>query len=336
MPYHHFTREERYLVSYMVVAGFSLREIGRRIGKHHGSISREIKRNRPTYADDAVYWYDAAEFYEKERRCKARHHRRRHERLVAYVMERIKLDWSPEAISGRLKVEYTNDTQMRISHETIYRWIYLDSRNKGELYCHLRRRHKYRRRQKRYGSGRRFIPGRISIDQRPSIVDMRERFGDWEGDTLEGKQGSGGLATHVERKCRYLIAGKLPDKKAATMTQQSITSFRKTPRILRQTLTVDNGKEFSNFKELEKRTGLKVYFADPYAAWQRGTNENTNGLLRQYFPKGTDFRTISDKDVAIVVKKLNNRPRKCLNYQTPHEVFSQALRGALRSGIHLI
>jgi IS30 family transposase len=173
------------------------------------------------------------------------------------------------------------------------------------------------------------------IDQRPSIVDMRERFGDWEGDTLEGKQGSGGLATHVERKCRYLIAGKLPDKKAATMTQQSITSFRKTPRILRQTLTVDNGKEFSNFKELEKRTGLKVYFADPYAAWQRGTNENTNGLLRQYFPKGTDFRTISDKDVAIVVKKLNNRPRKCLNYQTPHEVFSQALRGALRSGIHL-
>jgi IS30 family transposase len=244
-------------------------------------------------------------------------------------MERIKLDWSPEAISGRLKVEYTSDTQMRISHETIYRWIYLDSRNKGDLHRHLRRRHKYRRRQKRYGSGRRFIPGRISIDQRPSIVDTRERFGDWEGDTLEGGKGSGGLATHVERKCRYLLAAKLTDKKAATMTQQSITSFRKTPRILRQTLTVDNGKEFSNFKELEKRTGLKVYFADPYAAWQRGTNENTNGLLRQYFPKGTDFRNIPEKDIAIVVKKLNNRPRKCLNYQTPHEVFSQALRGAL-------
>jgi IS30 family transposase len=267
MPYHHFTREERYIVSHMALAGFSFREIGRHIGKHHGSISREIKRNRPAYADDAVYWYDAALFYEKERRHKARHH--------------------------------------------------------------LRRRHKYRRRQKRSGSGRRFIPGRISIDQRPSIVDMRECFGDWEGDTLEGKKGSGGLATHVERKCRYLIAGKLPDKKAATMTRQSITSFRKTPRILRQTLPVDNGREFSNFKKLEKRTGLKVYFADPYAAWQRGTNENTNGLLRQYFPKGTDFRNIPEKDSAMVVKKLNNRPRKCLNYQTPHEVFSQTLRGAL-------
>lgn len=113
------------------------------------------------------------------------------------------------------------------------------------------------------------------------------------------------------------------------MTQQSIKLFRKTPRIFRQTLAVDSGKELSNFKELENRTGLKVYFADPYAVWQRGTNENTNGLLRQYFPKGTDFRTISDKDVAIVVKKLNNRPRKCLNYLTPHEVYRQALSGAL-------
>ena len=113
------------------------------------------------------------------------------------------------------------------------------------------------------------------------------------------------------------------------MTQQSIKFFLRTPIVLRKTLTVDNGKEFSNFKELEDKTGLKVYFADPYAAWQRGTNENTNGLLRQYFPKGTDFRNISEKEVAIVVKKLNNRPRKCLNYQTPHEVFCQALRGAL-------
>jgi IS30 family transposase len=158
-------------------------------------------------------------------------------------------------------------------------------------------------------------------------VNTRERFGDWEGDTLEGRKGTGGLVTHVERKCRYLLAAKLTDKKAVTMTQQSIKSFRRTPRALRQTLTVDNGKEFSQFKELTIKTGLEVYFADPYAAWQRGTNENTNGLLRQYFPMGTDFRNVSEKDVAIVVKKINNRPRKCLNYQTPHEVYCQALRG---------
>jgi IS30 family transposase len=158
-------------------------------------------------------------------------------------------------------------------------------------------------------------------------VATRERFGDWEGDTMEGGKGSGGIATHVERKCRYLLAAKLIDKKAVTMTQQSIRYFRKVPRILRQILTLDNGKEFRQFKELERKTGLKVYFADPYSAWQRGTNENTNGLLRQYFPKGIDFRTVSEKEVAIAVKKLNNRPRKCLNYQTPYEVYCQALHG---------
>jgi IS30 family transposase len=292
-------------------------------------VSREITRNRPTYADDAVYWYTAGESYAKERRHKARHHRRQHERLLNYVMTRLREDWSPEAISGRLKVDYPEDKTMRISTEAIYRWIYTDSRNKGSLFLRLRRRHKYRRRQKRYGSGRRFIPGRVPIHERPSLVAERVRFGDWEGDTMEGGKGTGGLMTHVERKSRYLIAGKLPDKKALSMTSGSITHFRKIPKRLRVTLTVDNGKEFSQFKEIEKKTGLTVYFADPYAAWQRGTNENTNGLLRFYFPKGTDFRLVSEKEVALVVKKLNNRPRKCLNYRTPLEVYRQALGGAL-------
>jgi IS30 family transposase len=287
MPYHHFTREERYVISHLVLADFSLREIGRRIGRHHTSIRREIERNRPTYADDAVYWYYVTHPKAMERRHKAKHHRRQHEKLRMYVFSKLRLDWSPEAIAGRLRVDYPDDKTMRISPETIYRWIYHDSKDKGNLYLHLRRRHKYRRRQKRYGSGRRFISGRISINLRPPIVDARERFGDWEGDTMEGGKGSGGLATHVERKCRYLLAVKLTDKKAATMTQESIKRFKKIPRVLRQTITLDNGKEFSQFKELEKRTGLSVYFADPYAAWQRGTNENTNGLLRQYFPKGT-------------------------------------------------
>ena len=329
MPYQHFTTEERYVIAHMHIAGFSLREIGRRLGRHHVSISREITRNRPTYADDAVYWYDAAEYYEKQRRHKARHRKRQHERLVAYVTTKHRLEWPPEAISGRLKVEYPADDQMRISHETIYHWIYLDSRTKGDLHRHLRRRHKYRRRQRRYGSGRRFIPDRVSIDLRPSLIATRERFGDWEGDTLEGGKGQGALATHVERRSRYVLAAKLTDKKASTMNLQSIGSFRSVPGRLRHTLTLDNGKEFSQFKEIEAKTGLAIYFADPYAAWQRGTNENTNGLLRYYFPKGTDFRNVSEKEVALVVKKLNTRPRKCLNYQTPYEVYRQALGGAL-------
>jgi transposase, IS30 family len=330
MPYHHFTREERYVISHLKLEGFSLREIGRRLGRHYTSISREIMRNRPTYADDAVYWYYVSQPVALERRHRARHHRRRnHRTLYAYVAARIRLDWSPETIVARLHREYPDDAGMRISPETIYRWIYLDARNKGDLYRHLRRRHRYRRKQSRYGSGRRFIPGRVPIDERPHVVETRERVGDWEGDTMEGRKGTGGLATHVERKCRYLIAAKVPDKRAETMTEQSIKCFIKTPRVFRHTLTVDNGKEFAHFKEIEAKTGLTVYFADPYSAWQRGTNENTNGLLRQYFPKGTDFRSVSDKDLALVVQKLNNRPRKCLNYQTPREVYSQALRGAL-------
>jgi transposase, IS30 family len=329
MPYHHFTAKEQYVIAHMTIAGFSQREIGRRLGRHHASIGREIRRNRPTYADDAVYWYDAAEYYAKERRHEPRHRRRQHERLVSYVTSKLRLDWPPEAIAGRLKVDYPDDGTMRICHETIYRWIYENSRSKGDLHRHLRRAHKYRRRQKRYGSGRRFIPDRVSIDLRPPVAATRQRFGDWEGDTVEGGKGTGHLATHVERKCRYLIAAKLTDKKASTMTAQSIALFRRMPRRLRHTLTVDNGKEFSRFKEIEAKTGLSVYFADPYAAWQRGTNENTNGLLRYYFPKGTDFRKVSEKHVALVVKSLNNRPRKCLNYQTPHEVFCRVLRGAL-------
>lgn len=329
MPYHHFTVNEQYVIAHLTIAGYSQREIGRRLGRHHTSISREIKRNRPTYAEDAVYWYDAAEQYAKERRRRPRHRRRQHERLVAYVTSKLRLDWSPEAIAGRMKVDYPDDNSMRICYETIYRWIYEDSCNKGDLYRHLRRGHKHRRRQKRYGFGRRFIPGRVSIDVRPSVVDTRERFGDWEGDTVEGGKGTGHLATHVERKCRYLIAAKLVDKKASTMTAQSVALFRTIPRGLRHTLTVDNGKEFTQFKEIQKKTGLAIYFADPYAAWQRGTNENTNGLLRYYFPKGIDFRKISKKNIASVVEKLNNRPRKCLNYQTPYEVFHQVLRGAL-------
>ncbi len=329
MPYHHFTPNDQYVIAHMTSAGFSQREIGRRLGRHHASIGREIRRNRPTYADDAVYWYDAAEYYAKERRRRPRHRRRQHERLVSYVTLKLRLDWPPEAIAGRLKVDYPDDNSMRICHETIYRWIYEDSRSKGGLHRYLRRGHKYRRRQKRYGSGRRFMPDRVSIDLRPPVVATRERFGDWEGDTVEGGKGTGHLATHVERKCRYLIATKLTDKKASTMTAQSVALFRRMPRRLRHTLTLDNGKEFSQFKEIQAKTGLSVYFADPYAAWQRGTNENTNGLLRHYFPKGTDFRSISEKEVALVVKRLNNRPRKCLNYQTPHEVLRQALRGAL-------
>jgi len=330
MPYTHLTENDRYVISHLTSAGFPLREIARRINRHHTTVSRELKRNNdPLYAD-TVYWYNWTHPEALKRRHKARHQRRRfNQRLVKYVQRKLTEEWSPKLIAEKLSIDFPDDQEMRVSHETIYRWIYGDAKEGGTLYHHLRRRRKRRRKQKRYGSGRRFIPGRVSISQRPAIVETRERFGDWEGDTIEGKKSTGYMATHVERKSRYLMAAKLTHKTAESLTLQSIKAFWRTPKKMRKTLTVDNGKEFARFKELEDKTGLTVYFADPYSAWQRGTNENTNGLLRQYFPKGTDFRDVTEEDLAFAVKKLNHRPRKCLNYRSPSEVFSRASNGAL-------
>lgn len=226
-------------------------------------------------------------------------------------------------------MEYPSDEQMRASIETIYRWVYRDATEGGQLFRCLCRGHKRRRKQHRYGSGRGLIPGRVSIHERPGLVASRLRFGDWEGDTLEGAKGTGHITTHVERKSRYLIAARL-DNKTARATADAVSHiFKRIPRHCRHTLTLDNGKEFSRFGKIEKQTGLSIYFADPYCAWQRGTNENTNGLVRRYFPKGSDFSKISEKVLADIVRKINHRPRKCLGYRSPHEVFQETKRGAL-------
>lgn len=328
MSYSHLTERERYVISHLKSAKFSDREIGRRLNRSHTTIARELKRAKARYSH-TIYWYYWAHPLSIERTSKARHYRRQKNlRLMRYVEARLNKRWSPDEISQRLRVDYPGDESMRISHETIYRWIYLDASVGGELYRNLRRGRKRRRRQKRYGSGRRFA-GRKGITQRPAVVDTRERYGDWEGDTVEGKRSSGYIATLVERKSRYLVATKLENKKAATLTKESTQRFRVVPKRMRKTLTVDNGSEFAQFKEYEEKTGLDIYFAKPYAAWQRGANENTNGLLRQYFPKGSNFRRVTEEDVQEAVKSLNNRPRKCLNYRTPQEIFWKAARGAL-------
>ena len=328
MSYTHLTEQERYVISHLSVAGFSYREIGRRINRNHTTISRELKRAKARHPW-TTYWYDWAHPLAVERTRKARHYRRqKNVRLVRYVEARLNRQWSPEEISHRLRIEYPTDVSMRVSHETIYRWVYLDAGVEGGLYRNLRRRHKKRRRQKRYGTGRRFAD-RKCITQRPGVVETRERYGDWEGDTIEGKKSSGYIATMVERKSRFLLATKLENKKAETLTTESIRTFGSIPRKMRKTLTVDNGSEFAQFKSYEDKTGLEIYFAKPYAAWQRGANENTNGLLRQYFPKGSDFKKVTEEDVQQAVKRLNGRPRKCLNYQTPREMFWEEARGAL-------
>jgi IS30 family transposase len=329
MSYQHVNLNERYVIHHLALFGVSQREIGRRLGRDHSTISRELKRNGPKYSH-AVYVHEVAQQHAEARLRWARPCRRRDDgRLYRYVTSRLERDWSPEQVVGRMKLDYPTDHQMRVSAETIYQWIYRDAAAGGELYQGLRRRHRRRRKQGQYSVGRGLIPGRVGIAERPVIVATRARVGDWEGDTLEGARGRGGIASVVDRKSRYLLAAPLADKTAATMAWQVIGALHKIPYQARQTLTVDNGKEFSRFKEIEEQTGLTVFFADPYAAWQRGTNENTNGLLRQYFPKSSDLTALSHNALAKVVQRLNHRPRKCLRYRSPHEIMFGELRGAL-------
>jgi len=209
---------------------------------------------------------------------------------------------------------------MRVVPETIYRWIYRDFQAGGTLWKDLRRQHKKRRQQPRFGKIRSRIPDRVSIHERPKAVETRERFGDWEGDTVMGAQGQGAVITLVARKSRYLLAGKLAGKVAKSLNLEANLLLKTLPTCWRQTLTLDNGTEFTHFKDIEIATGIQVFFADPYSSWQRGANENTNGLIRQYFPKGCDFRKMSKSDLAKAIEKINHRPRKCLGFKSPHEV----------------
>ena len=330
MSYRHLSLQERYVIHHLKLIKLSNREIGRRLGRPHTTIGRELARNGPTRPEYGPYWHESAHRRAEARWRFARHRRRAdHGPLRRYVVRRLERDWSPEQIAGRLRLDHGDDPRMRISAETVYQWAYDDAASGGTLHRHLRRAHRKRRRQKRYGTGRGRIPGAVGIALRPAIVALRGRFGDWEADTVEGAKGSGAIASHVERKSRYLVTAKLADKKADTFAGETIRAFRRIPRAWRKTLTVDNGKEFARFKRIETKTGLDVFFADPYAAWQRGTNENTNGLIRQYFPKGTNFSSVSDQHLETATRLLNHRPRKCLAYQTPHEVFINARRGAL-------
>lgn len=329
MSYQHVSLKERYVIYHMSLYGLSHREIGRRIGRDHSTIGRELRRNGPCF-EGLVYVDTIAQQLSEERQRRSRPCRRRSDsRLYRYVTSRLRRDWSPEQVSGRMKLDHPKSRRMRVSAETIYQWVYRDAAEGGDLFHSLRRRHRRRRKQGRYGAGRGLIPGRIGIAERPKIVAGRTRFGDWEGDTMEGARGQGGIATVVDRKSRYVLAANLSDKSSVSMTAGLVGAFQKIPRCARQTLTVDNGKEFAQFKMIERRTGLSVYFADPYSAWQRGTNENTNGLFRQYFPKRSDLRALSKDKLASAVKRLNHRPRKCLGYRSPHEVMSQVFRGAL-------
>ena len=326
MPYTHLTLEERIVIELFVHMGMSCREIAAYLGRSHTTVSRELRRNR----SKSGYRSQTAERRARKRRNMPRHYRSMSRpELLAYVDEKLRSDWSPEQIAGRIRLDYPQDQTMRISVETIYRWIYAAAQVGDTSYRHLRRAHKRRRRQTRYGRGRRIFPGRIDIDQRPQVVADRSRYGDWEADLVCASRGKAALVSCNERKSRFLVLSKVESKTAAAFNEALVPRLCEIPPALRKTLTLDNGSEMARFKELESATGMSTFFCRPHSPWQRGANENGNGLLRQYFPRGISFHKITEKMLRKVTERLNNRPRKCLDYQTPAEVFNHALLGAL-------
>jgi IS30 family transposase len=327
MSYTHLTEQDRCCIYHQKMSNFTNAEVGRRIGRHRATIGRELKRFRkhPSWRYLAQYFPDGAHWLARTRRATPRgFYWTRHRPLLAYVLNALRHEWSPEQIAGRLVNDYPDDPKMRVSHTSIYNYIKSDRSQGGSLWLRLRQSTKSRR--KAYGSGprRSRIPDRISIADRPASVETRRTTGHWEADTMLGTRGR--LATFVERKSRYVLIARLPDGTATSFNQGAVRLFRKLPGRACKTITADNGSEFCEHGVLARRLGFKTYFADPYSSWQRGSNENTNGLIRQYFPKKHDFATTSHQRVARIAEKLNNRPRKCLAYRTPAEVMAPVLR----------
>lgn len=325
MSYTHITSNQRSELAGFLRAGLKQKDIARFLNKDRTTIYRELQRNR---TDKREIGYDVWKAKEKtkERRKRANQRFRKIENnpwLEDYIVKKLEKRWSPEEIAGRLN--RGNDRKV-IGKDSIYKFVY---NKRSGLVKYLRcQKGKYRR---RYGTRirekQREEAKKKRIDKRPKIVEKRARIGDWEGDTIVGQERKIAILTHVERKAGYLMADKLERALAENVKETTIERFRKLPREKRYTITYDNGSEFAGYEIIGRDTKTTVYFANPYHSWERGTCENTNGLLRQFFPKRTPFAKITQKQLDKVVHLINNRPRKRLNYLTPKEVFNDvALR----------
>ena len=319
------TLAEREEISRAIATGESIRSIAKSLGRAPSTISREIHRNGGEERYRAAQAEQAA--WERARRpktCKLVVNRT----LARMVATRLRLLWSPEQIAGWLKHTYPNDECFQVSHETIYRSLFIQARGalKKELLAHLRRTRIMRRSrhhtQKSDNHGR--ILDTVSISERPATVGDRAVPGHWEGDLLFGSKNSQ-IATLVERQTRYVMLVKVAGKDTQTVIDALIKHARKLPEELYQSLTWDRGKEMADHKRFTLATDIQVYFCDPHHPWQRGSNENTNGLLRQYFPKGIDLSSYSQAKLNAIARQLNERPRKTLNYETPAQRFHQSV-----------
>ncbi|MFN0178046.1 MAG: IS30 family transposase [Gemmatimonadales bacterium] len=314
MTYRQITASERYTVALLHGQGWAPAAIAATLGRHRSTVGRELQRNHT--AHDGWYRAEKAHSYATARRARSRRNQRFGPAAWQLVRARLAEGWSPEQIAGRLAVEGT----LSISHETIYRHIWDDRARGGVLYLQLRGARKQRR--KRYGryDSRGRLAGKRAIADRPPGAEHRTRLGHLEGDTVMGSPDHHCILTLVDRKSGYTMIGKLAARTVAATTRRAVMLIRTARRPVR-TITVDNGTEFHGYRAIEHQTAARFYFATPHHAWERGTNENTNGLIRQYLPKGQSMRTLTQPDCHAIARRLNRRPRKRLGYRTPEECY---------------
>lgn len=314
----HLTLAQRYVIEAYKSKGISLTEIGEHLGKDKSVVSRELKRNSDQRSGE--YRAELAQKKTEDRHKTKAKHIQFTEEVKKNVLHYLKQDYSPEQISGRAELEGLEC----VSAERIYQFIWADKRAGGTLYKHLRTKGKKYRKRGNSKDTRGQIVGRVDIDLRPKIVEQKERIGDLEIDLIIGKNHKQAFVTINDRATGVLRMGKVSSKEACEIEAKTLELLEDWQAII-HTITSDNGKEFANHKNIAEKLNIDYYFAKPYHSWQRGANENLNGLIRQYFPKKSDFEQITEKQILDVQKQLNNRPRKRFGYKTPNEIFAQKM-----------
>lgn len=345
--YRHLTLDDRIEIEKLYDLKLSKAKIARRLGVHRSTISREIRRRswqpehdhanlRPYHRNklhtrsprDRLYLAGQAQHHADTRKTRSHQpYRMSHDPLVDWVITHLRRGWTPEEISGRLPVEFPNDGRMRASVETLYVWIYSPEQQHRRLWEYLARGHKKRRRIKGRSVHAERIKYRVSIHDRPTIIESREEFGHWESDSVLGARGSGGVHTTLERVSRFYMAIKVPEIAAQPTLDAQLGFYRQLPALAVKSITADNGSEFAHHYRLADTIGVPTYFADPYSAYQRGSNEHFNGRLRRYLPKGESFHDLTQTELDEYVWEINNRPRKVLGWSTPAEVFQELCSG---------
>jgi len=322
------TLKERIQIETLLKENKSKSYIAKTLNRSRSTITREVNKwvqtDKDKYSAELANWNAKDDYLNKRNTDKISIHKK----LRVYVFKGLLSQWTPEQIAGKLKLDFPNDPIMSISHESIYRYIYTKPQarlNKKLINLLVRKKTRRRPPKKKRGTGSKII-NQVSIDNRPKHIDLRQEIGHWEGDLIIGKNQKSAIGTIVERKSRYTLIVKLKARNSKEVAKMFSKILNKLNPILKKSMTYDNGVEMARHENITQKTGMKIYFAHPYSSWERGTNENTNGLIRRYLPKGTDFNLINKKQLMIIQEKLNNRPRKIIGYKTPKEIIDSELK----------